>query len=139
MTTTRMFVMRTALLITGRVLPEKRPGELRPHRRDLGHRSADVRGAAGHDLVLEIGHVRAVGGEADRDRQLALLVQEIQVTLDVGCGEGRSTHGAHPLRWGFPYNRPSTRGIRDIYVLGRPPPGKVSARCVIQRTRCAWL
>src|SRR5215211_2389156 len=73
-TTTRMFVMRTARLIRPSVLPEQRPRQLRAHRRDLGHRGADVRGAAGGDLVVEVGHVGAVGREADLHGQQTLLV-----------------------------------------------------------------
>src|SRR3954452_12707169 len=97
--TTRTFVMRTARLMAALNLPEQGPRQLAADRRDLGHGGAHVRGAARGDLVIEIGHVGAVVGEADRDCELALLVEEIQMLLDVGGGESRSGHRGHPVRW----------------------------------------
>jgi hypothetical protein len=130
-----MFVMRTALLTARRVLPDQRPGQLAAHDGDLRHGGPDVRGATRGDLLFEVGHVRAVGGKADLDRKLALLVQEVQVALDVGGGNGRSAHGGHPVRSGFPFGMSLHTGIRDMYGFGRPAASKVSAACVIQRTR----
>src|SRR5215204_2596092 len=73
-----------------------RSAERGAERRDLRDRCRDIRSAQLDDLVLEVGHVQGVGGQALARGEQALSVKLFQADLNFDCEHLRLLDHAPP-------------------------------------------